>query len=83
LLERGLGTKANAKEALFWYSVAAKQSDKDADKRAATLAGTLPVADLQETEKRLRLWKAETAPETANTIAVTDPNWQATAPDAS
>ena len=23
LLERGLGTKANPKEALFWYSVAA------------------------------------------------------------
>jgi localization factor PodJL len=83
LLERGLGTKANPKEALFWYSVAAKQSDADADKRAASLAATLPTGDLQETEKRLRLWKAETAPEVANSVAVTDPNWQASAPDAS
>jgi localization factor PodJL len=83
LLERGLGTKANAKEALFWYSIAAKQNDADADKRAATLAKTLSASVLEETGKRLRLWTPEVAPDTANTVAVTDPRWQANAPDAS
>jgi localization factor PodJL len=82
LLERGLGTKANAKEALFWYSMAAKQNDADADKRAATIAKTLSKASLEETEKRLRIWKPETAPDAANTVAITDPKWQASAPDA-
>ncbi len=82
LLERGLGTKANGKEALFWYSIAAKQSDADADKRAAALAKTLSASVLQETEKRLRIWTPEVAPDTANTVAVTDPKWQATTPDA-
>jgi localization factor PodJL len=83
LLERGLGTKANAKEALFWYSIAAKQNDADADKRAATLAKTLSASVLEETGKRLRLWTPEVAPDTANTVAVTDPRWQANSPDAS
>jgi localization factor PodJL len=83
LLERGLGTKANGKEALFWYSMAAKQNDADADKRAATLAKTLSAAVLQETEKRLRIWKPEVAPEAANTVAIKDPKWQAKSPDAS
>jgi localization factor PodJL len=82
LLERGLGTKANGTEALFWYSVAAKQNDADANKRADALAKSLPPSDLQITEKRLRLWKPEVAPDTANIVAVTDPRWQATTPDA-
>jgi localization factor PodJL len=76
LLERGLGTKANAKEALFWYSIAAKQKDADAGKRADALAKSISKADLQETEKRLRLWTPEVAPEAANTVAANDPAWQ-------
>jgi len=83
LLERGLGTKANAKEALFWYSIAAKQNDADANKRAGVLAKTLSSADLQSTEGRLRIWIPETAPDAANTVAVTDPAWKADSPDAS
>jgi localization factor PodJL len=82
LLERGLGTKANAKEALFWYSMAAKQRDADAGKRADALAKSISKADLQETEKRLRLWTPEVAPEVANTVAVTDPAWASDKPDA-
>lgn len=82
LLERGLGTKANGKEALFWYSIAAKQNDADADKRAGALAKTLSAAVLQETEKRLRIWTPEVAPNSANTVAVTDPKWQAKTPNA-
>jgi localization factor PodJL len=82
LLERGLGTKANAKEALFWYSIAAGQNDGDAGKRADALAKSISKADLQETEKRLKLWKPETAPDVANTVAVSDPAWQAVTPDA-
>jgi localization factor PodJL len=82
LLERGLGTKANGVEALFWYTVAAKQNDADANKRADALAKTLTKSDLQITEKRLRLWQPEVAPDEANTVAVTDPKWQATTPDA-
>jgi localization factor PodJL len=82
LLERGLGTKANAKEALFWYSIAAKQKDADAGKRADTLAKSISKADLQETEKRLRLWTPEVAPDAANTVAVNDPAWQSDKPDA-
>ncbi len=82
LLERGLGTKANAKEALFWYSMAAKQSDAEAGKRSDKIAKTLPPADLQVTEKRLRNWTPEIAPDAANTIAVRDAAWNAAAPDA-
>ncbi len=83
LLERGLGTKANAREALFWYSMAAKQNDADANKRAGVLAKTLSSADLASTERRLREFKPETAPDVANTVAVTDPAWKADSPDAS
>ncbi len=83
LLERGLGTKANAKEALFWYSMAAKQNDSDANKRAGVIATTLSATDLQSTEQRLSSWKAEQAPPSANTVAVTDPAWKADSPDAS
>jgi localization factor PodJL len=83
LLERGLGTKPNPKEALFWYSIAAKQNDADAEKRASAISAALSKGDVEETDKRLRLWKAEAAPPVANTIAISDPNWQATAPDAS
>ncbi len=83
LLERGLGTKANPKEALFWYSMAAKQNDADANKRAGVLAKTMSTVDLKSTEQRLRDWKPETAPDEANTVAVTDPAWKADSPDAS
>ncbi len=82
LLERGLGTKANATEALFWYTAAAKQNDKDANKRADALAKSLPASDLKIVEQRLRNWAPEAAPDSANSVAVTDPKWQATAPDA-
>ena len=83
LLERGLGTKANPKEALFWYSQAAQQNDADANKRAGVLAKTLSAADLKSTQERLKSWKPELAPETANTVAVSDPAWKADSPDAS
>jgi localization factor PodJL len=83
LLERGLGTKANATEALFWYSVAAKQNDADANKRADALAKKLTAADLKSTERRLRNWTPEVAPETANRIEVSDARWNAKNPDAS
>ena len=83
LLERGLGTKANAKEALFWYSNAAKQKDADANKRAGVLAKSLSTAELQTTQERLKTWTPEVAPDTANTVAVSDPAWKADSPDAS
>ncbi len=82
LLERGLGTKVNGKEALFWYSMAAKQNDADASKHADKLAKTLTPADLQDTKDRLAAWLPEVAPETANTVAVRDAAWQAVTPDA-
>jgi localization factor PodJL len=78
LLERGLGTQKNAKEALFWYSIAAKQSDADAAKRADALAKTIGSNDLTETEKRLRLWQPEVAPDRANTVAVDNAAWEVT-----
>jgi localization factor PodJL len=82
LLERGLGTKANPQEALFWFSMAAKQNDADADKRAGVIAKSLSATDLQSTEQRLRNWTPETAPDVANSVAVNDPTWQASTPDA-
>lgn len=77
LLERGLGTKANPAEALFWYSVAGQQNDADANRRADTLAKSLSAADLQAVHARLKSWKPDVAPDTANTIAVTNTKWQA------
>ncbi len=76
LLERGLGTKINPTEALFWYTAAAAQQDADAAKRVAALAKTLKPAEVEFNKTRLKSWKPVTAPEQANEVTVTAKGWQ-------
>jgi localization factor PodJL len=77
LLERGLGTNANPKEALFWYSVAGAQNDAEANRRAEALAKSLGSAGALEVKSRFKAWKAEQAPEKANVVSVAEPSWNA------
>ena len=53
LLERGLGTRQTARKHCSGISMAAKQNDADATKRADKLAKTLVAADLLDTKERL------------------------------
>ena len=74
LYERGLGTRVDTKEAFFWYTLAAKQGDGDAAKRADKLAKTLTGPDATELSKHAsphgrRLPVADEA----NVVALTDP----------
>ena len=75
LVERGMGTKVNLAEALFWYDQAAAQGDDDAKTHAAALAKSLPPEMVKSIEARLKAWKPETAPDVANVVAVNDTNW--------
>lgn len=77
LLERGLGTKINPTEALFWYFAAAAQQDGDAAKRVIALSKTLKPAEVEATKSRLAAWKPEVPPVQANEVAITTKSWQA------
>jgi localization factor PodJL len=77
LLERGLGTKADPTEALFWYTVAASQKDADAAKRAGVLGKALGQATSVAVSERAKAWKVEVAPEAANVVSVNQPAWNA------
>ena len=77
LLERGLGTKINPTEALFWYFAAAAQQDGDAAKRVIALSKTLKPAEVEAMKSRLAAWKPEVPPVQANEVAITTKSWQA------
>ncbi len=77
LLERGLGTKANPGEALFWYSAAGRQNDADAARRAEALAKSVNATDALAVKTRLQKWNPDSAPDTANVVSVSEPEWNA------
>ena len=75
LYERGLGTKANPAEAYFWYSLAARQGEADAKLRASTLGAELAADQLTAIDSLLKSWKPKPFDESANTVAITKPDW--------
>lgn len=76
LYERGLGSKIDSAEALFWYLTAAQASDADAGSRAETLAKSLPADVVATIRKRAADWQPMPDKEDANAVAVTEPSWQ-------
>lgn len=75
LYERGLGAKANPAEAYFWYSLAAQQGEADARLRASALAKSLQAGQLTALATLLKAWKPKPLDEGANSVAVTEPDW--------
>ncbi|QIG48854.1 hypothetical protein G5V57_14645 [Nordella sp. HKS 07] len=76
LYERGLGVGQDLGEALFWYTLAARQQDADAAAKAKTLENTLPQKVTAEVKARLAGWTPKRDIEAANVVAVSNPDWQ-------
>lgn len=76
LYERGLGVGQDLGEALFWYTLAARQQDADAAAKAKTLENTLPKKVTAEVKARLAGWTPKRDIEAANIVAVSNPDWQ-------
>ena len=76
MIERGLGTKADAPQAYFWSLAAAAQGDSDAQTRADQLAKTLSPASIDAAKTRLQAWVPDKAPDTANVVSVDESKWQ-------
>lgn len=79
LYERGLGSKPDVGEAYVWYRLAAKQGDTDAGSRADLLKKTLTPTSLAAADARVNSWQPMPDNETANTVAVTQADWNAPA----
>jgi TPR repeat protein len=54
---RGQGVKADPEQAYFWSSLAARQSEKDAQKRLPELASHLSADQIQNAQRSAREWK--------------------------
>lgn len=76
LYERGLGVGQDLGEALFWYTLAARQDDADAAAKAKTLENTLPKQVTQQVKARLAAFVPKRDIEAANVVAVSNPDWQ-------
>lgn len=76
LYERGMGVGQDLGEALFWYTLAARQDDADAAAKAKTLENTLPKQVTQQVKARLAAFAPKRDIETANVVAVSNPDWQ-------
>jgi localization factor PodJL len=73
--ERGLGVSQDLGQALFWYSLAARQNDDDAARKAVTLANTLPKAVTAKVKSDLARWAPKRDAEKANMVAISNPDW--------
>ena len=76
LYERGLGVKQDMAEALYWYSLAARQSDVDAAHKADSLSHALAASMLADVQGRLNAFSLKQDSSEANMVAVRDPAWQ-------
>jgi localization factor PodJL len=76
LYERGLGVGQDLGQAFFWYSLAARQNDQDAAAKAKTLENTLPNAVAAQVKSRLAQWQPKPDLDTANVVAISNPDWQ-------
>ena len=75
LYERGLGVDQDLGQALFWYSLAARQNDADAAAKAKTLENTLPRDVAAKVRTRLAGWTPKQDVEAANMVAISNPDW--------
>jgi localization factor PodJL len=74
-----MGLKKDTAEALFWYALAALQSDADAAKREAALSAALAPAIVAEVKARAGKWSPKQVSQEANIVAVADQAWQSPA----
>ena len=73
LYERGEGVPRNLTEAYKWYSIAAKQDDRDAIARAATVGAQLLPAYLREASAAAKGFQPSLASRAANDIPALAP----------
>lgn len=59
MAEQGNGIPKNEREAYFWYSVAGKNGDSDASKKASELAARLTPAQKTEEDRRISSFRPE------------------------
>lgn len=76
LYERGLGVKRSSADALFWYSIAARQADADAAAKAKSLEKVLAPSTVSEVRNRIATWTPRAPTAEANMVKVSDPAWQ-------
>ncbi len=77
LYERGLGSKVDNSQALFWYLVAARSNDADAQQRAGVLARAMQADEIAAIRKKADAWSPQPGNDDANVVSVTDATWQA------
>ena len=77
LYERGLGTRIDKAEALFWYLQAVKQGDADAGARADELAKTLNADVVKSVKDKVTAWVPAPAVDDANVVTVANQDWNA------
>lgn len=77
LYERGLGSKVDNSQALFWYLVAARSNDADAQQRAGVLARSMQADEIAAIRKKADAWSPQPGNDDANVVSVTDATWQA------
>ena len=62
-------------EALFWYTLAARQDDADAAKKASMLEQSLAPSTIDEVKALIGSWSAKAGDPKANVVAIEDPAW--------
>ncbi len=75
LIERGLGTKQDTNDALFWYMAAAAQGDTEAETKVDGLSKDLSALTLDSVRNRFKNWTPEKAQDAANTVLTNDAQW--------
>jgi len=69
--ETGGAGVQDAGEAYYWYSLASRNGDAQAEPLAAGVSGALSAAERQEIDRRVTSWKAEEPDPVANEVAPT------------
>jgi localization factor PodJL len=76
LYERGLGTTVNTGEAVFWYLIAARNDDADAQKRAGELSRKLKPDEMTAIRGKADAWSPAPSVQDANIVAITEESWK-------
>lgn len=69
--EDGGGGLQDAAKAYYWYSLAARNGDTQAEPLAAGVSGALSSAERQEIDRRVTAWRAEEPDAAANEVSPT------------
>jgi localization factor PodJL len=78
LNEQGLGMPRSPENAVFWYSLAAVQGDREAAAKAKALEASLAPETAKQVHARLLAWRALPVDRKANVVPVAESSWQET-----